>query len=97
MGLSIYMDWEYFLGIVASLIGLAYYANGRFTKIETSLEWMREALQELKKSNDKRTRKRAVSTTAEGRHQSKTSSGLASVVRKLAQAIDREQPRERIL
>src|SRR5262245_64977607 len=48
MGLTIYINWEYFLGVIGALIGLAYYANGRFTKIETTLEWMKETLQELK-------------------------------------------------
>ena len=57
MGLTIYINWEYFLGVMGALLGLAYYANGRFTKIETSLEWMKEALQELKNDADSRTRK----------------------------------------
>jgi hypothetical protein len=57
MDLTININWEYFLGVVGALIGLAYYANGRFTKIETSLEWMKEALQELKTNSASRTRK----------------------------------------
>jgi len=57
MALTIYINWEYFLGIIGALIGLAYYTNGRFTKIETSLEWMKEALQELKTNSASHTRK----------------------------------------
>ena len=47
-GITIYVDWAYFLGIVGTLIGIAYYANGRFTKIETTVEWLREILLEIK-------------------------------------------------
>jgi hypothetical protein len=51
-GLTIYVDWQYFLGILGALIGLAYYANGRFTKIETTVEWLKEILLEIKKQLD---------------------------------------------
>src|SRR5215475_4964645 len=47
-GIIIYVDWAYFLGIVGTLIGIAYYANGRFTKIETTVEWLKEILLEIK-------------------------------------------------
>ena len=47
-GLTIYVDWAYFLGIVGTLIGIAYYANGRFTKIETTVEWLKQILLEIK-------------------------------------------------
>jgi hypothetical protein len=47
-GITIYVDWSYFLGIVGTLIGIAYYANGRFTKIETTIEWLKETLLEIK-------------------------------------------------
>jgi hypothetical protein len=47
-GITIYVDWAYFLGIVGTLIGIAYYANGRFTKIETTVEWLKELLLEIK-------------------------------------------------
>jgi hypothetical protein len=47
-GMTIYIDWAYFLGIVGTLIGIAYYANGRFTKIETTVEWLKEILLEIK-------------------------------------------------
>ena len=51
-GLTIYVDWQYFLGILGALIGLAYYANGRFTKIETTVEWLKETLLEIKQQLD---------------------------------------------
>jgi hypothetical protein len=47
-GITIYVDWTYFLGIVGTLIGIAYYANGRFTKIETTIEWLKQILLEIK-------------------------------------------------
>jgi hypothetical protein len=47
-GITIYVDWAYFLGIVGTLIGIAYYANGRFTKIETTVDWLKEILLEIK-------------------------------------------------
>jgi hypothetical protein len=47
-GITIYVDWAYFLGIVGTLIGIAYYANGRFTKIETTVDWLKETLLEIK-------------------------------------------------
>jgi hypothetical protein len=46
--LIINVNWEYFLGILGTLIALAYYANGRFTKLETSVEWLKDAMRELK-------------------------------------------------
>ncbi len=45
--LVINVNWEYFLGIVGTLIGLAYYANGRLTKLETSVEWLKDAMRDL--------------------------------------------------
>jgi hypothetical protein len=51
-GITIYMDWQYFLGILGTLIGLAYYANGRLTKIETTVEWLKTTLLEIKKQFD---------------------------------------------
>jgi hypothetical protein len=46
-GITIYIDWPYFLGIIGSLIAMVYYANGRFTKIETTVEWLKETLLEI--------------------------------------------------
>ena len=56
-GLTIYVDWQYFLGIIGALIGLAYYANGRFTKIETSMEWLKETVLSIKICSENRTNK----------------------------------------
>ena len=47
-GLTIYINWEYLLGVVGTLVALAYYANGRLTKIETSVEWLIETVRGLK-------------------------------------------------
>ena len=54
-GLVINVDWPYFLGIIGTLIGIAYYANGRFTKIETTVEWLKQTLLEIKEKLDNRT------------------------------------------
>ena len=51
-GLIVYVNWEYFLGIMGALIGIAYYTNGRFTSLETSVEWIKEALRALKIMSD---------------------------------------------
>ncbi|MCK1740218.1 hypothetical protein IVA80_04915, partial [Bradyrhizobium sp. 139] len=39
--LTININWEYFLATVGTLIVLAYYANGRFTKLEKNVEWLK--------------------------------------------------------
>lgn len=44
----IQVDWIYFLGIIGALIAVAWYSNGRFTKIETSVGWIEKLLQGLK-------------------------------------------------
>jgi hypothetical protein len=46
-GLVINISWEYFLGIVGSLIAVAYYTNGRFTRLETNFDWLADALRDL--------------------------------------------------
>jgi hypothetical protein len=46
-GLSINISWEYFLGIIGALIAVAYYTNGRFTGLETSVQWLSETVREL--------------------------------------------------
>lgn len=71
-GLIIYISWEYFLAAVGTLIGLAYYANGRFTKLETSVEWLKDALRGLKISSENSSTKvfdagSPVSLTRDGR------------------------------
>jgi hypothetical protein len=45
---TISISWEYFLGLFGTLIGIAYYANGRFTKLETSVEWLTDTFRGLK-------------------------------------------------
>jgi hypothetical protein len=45
--LVITVSWEFFLGILGSIIALAYYANGRFTRLETNVEWLTDALHEV--------------------------------------------------
>lgn len=50
--LSIQIGWEYFLGIVGLLIAIAWYSNGRFTALETSMDWVKDAIKELKVNAD---------------------------------------------
>ncbi|MES2995025.1 MAG: hypothetical protein V4681_03275 [Patescibacteria group bacterium] len=50
--LLIQVGWEYFLGVMLALITVAWYSSGRFTKLETSMEWVRETLGELKVNAD---------------------------------------------
>ena len=45
--LVINISWEYFLGIMGGLIAIAYYANGRFTALETNVAWLKEMVTEL--------------------------------------------------
>ena len=62
--LVINVNWEYFLGIVGSIVALAYYANGRFTRLETSVEWLKQALQDLKNSVERAASSSATATKA---------------------------------
>jgi len=45
--LTINITWEYFLGIFGTLIALAYYANGRLTRIETNFDWLADTVRDL--------------------------------------------------
>lgn len=45
--LVINIDWPYFLGLTGSLIAIAYYAQGRFTVLETDVAWLKDAISEL--------------------------------------------------
>ncbi len=47
-GLIIHINWEYFFGIIGVLIGIAYYANGRLTRLETSVEWLKDTMASFK-------------------------------------------------
>jgi hypothetical protein len=50
----IYINWEYFLGLLGTIIGIAYSANGRLTKVETSLEWLKDTVRELRLKMEQR-------------------------------------------
>lgn len=55
--LVVNINWEYFLSAIGMLIALAYYANGRFTKLETSVEWMKDAIGALTPSRHARAKR----------------------------------------
>jgi hypothetical protein len=45
--LTINISWEFFLGILGTLIALAYYANGRLTRLDTNFDWLADAVRDL--------------------------------------------------
>ena len=47
-GLTFVIDWPYFLGIMGSLILMAWYTNGRFTALETDTTWIKNLLRAMK-------------------------------------------------
>lgn len=49
------INWEFSLGLVGTLIGLAYYGNGRFTRLETSVEWLTDTFRSLKIASENST------------------------------------------
>lgn len=49
-GLIIQVDWVFFLGIIGTLILIAWYAGARFTQIETDVHWLKDGIKELKLS-----------------------------------------------
>ena len=51
-GITVHIGWEYFLGIFSAITVGAWYANGRFTALETSMDWVKNMLLDLKKSID---------------------------------------------
>lgn len=51
-GIIVHIGWEYFLGILGALLAIAWYSNGRVTALETSMEWVKNMLLDLKKSID---------------------------------------------
>jgi hypothetical protein len=78
------INWEYFLGLVGTIIALAYYANGRFTRLETSVEWLTETFRGLKIASENGSMKlfdtaSPVSLTTVGWHVLKES-GLESYI-----------------
>ena len=54
--LSIHIGWEYFLGVIGTLIGIAYYTNGRLTRLETTVDWVKDALARLTANLEPETR-----------------------------------------
>jgi hypothetical protein len=54
-GFTINIGWEYFLGIMFAMIGIAWYSSSRFTALETSMDWVKGILNELKISSDNTT------------------------------------------
>jgi hypothetical protein len=44
---AINISWEFLLGLLGSLIAIAYYTNGRFTALETDVGWLKETISEL--------------------------------------------------
>ena len=50
--LTIQISWEYALGIIGAIIAgsasIAWYASGRLTALETSMDWVKRTLIELK-------------------------------------------------
>ena len=51
-GLVIQISWVYFLGIMGSLILIAWKVNGRFTTLETNYIWIEKILKNIKVSFD---------------------------------------------
>jgi hypothetical protein len=45
--LAIDISWEFFFGIIGTLITLAYFANGRVTRLETNFDWLANAVRDL--------------------------------------------------
>ena len=82
--LVITVSWEFFLGIMGTLIAIAYYANGRFTRLETNFDWLSDVLRELTIKAENISAKlfdnsSPVSLTATGRR-SLDASGLKSYI-----------------
>lgn len=40
-GITVHIGWEYFLGLLGALVAVAWYSNGRFTALETSMDWVK--------------------------------------------------------
>ncbi len=49
------ISWEWLLGLFGVLLVVAYKGNGRFTALETSMEWIKKAVEELKISSENTT------------------------------------------
>jgi hypothetical protein len=46
------INWVYFLGILGSLIAVAWYSSSRFSTIETDIRWLKKLVSEVKKKVD---------------------------------------------
>lgn len=53
--ITINIEWYYFLGIMGSLILIAWYTSARFTALETSMQWVKEILNDVKIAFDNTT------------------------------------------
>jgi len=45
--LIINISWEYLLGILGSILALAYYTGSRFTRLESDVRWLSNTVREL--------------------------------------------------
>jgi hypothetical protein len=82
--LTINIGWEYVLGILGTLVVLAYYANGRVTRLEANFDWLLQAVRDLSIRLENASRKAfeigsPISLTATG-EQLLRDSGLKSYV-----------------
>jgi hypothetical protein len=82
--LTINISWEFFLGLLGTLIALAYYSNGRLTRMETNVDWLADAVRDLTIKTENRSAKAfeigsPISLTATG-EQLLRDSGLKSYV-----------------
>jgi hypothetical protein len=80
----IYINWEYLLGLIGTFIAVAYYANGRLSRMEISIEWLKESVSGLQIAVENRSTKlfdirSPISLTAAGR-EALTKSGLKRYV-----------------
>lgn len=50
-GLIIHITWPYFLGIVGSIVGLAWYDGSRFSAMQKDIDWLVAAVKELQEKS----------------------------------------------
>lgn len=53
-GITINIDWVYFLGIMGTLLAVSWQAGSKFSKIETSITGIKDKVQDLKSNLDQR-------------------------------------------
>jgi hypothetical protein len=66
--LAIHISWEYFLGLTGTIVALAYYANGRLTRLETSMEWVKDTLKQVAAIIDSKTLRTSRSAQNQSAH-----------------------------